>query len=152
MARKAVWGMVLVLMAASVVVGVTISFSRSGSPFAVRSVSSGVWTNMNPSASLAARPTFQSFAHLAYDVNSDRTVVFGGNSIDVQETWSYDLDNNTWTDMRPANRPPGVDSPLVYDSQSDRFIHFGGLVWCGNRECVTRSDETWAYDLESNTW
>ncbi len=104
------------------------------------------WTNMFPTA----RPTFSSYAHLAYDVNSDRTVLFGGDSFEAQETWAYDSRNNTWSNMRPSTWPSGVDSPLVYDSESDRLIRFGGSVKRG--ELIKASDETWAYNLESNTW
>ncbi len=44
--------------------------------------------------------------NLAYDAESDRVVLFGGdaNPLISDETWAYDLNTNTWTDLSPDGR------------------------------------------------
>lgn len=108
------------------------------------------WTRESPSTSPAGR-----FAHtMAYDAGSDRVILFGGNlgtpfapgTIDG-ETWSYDFNNNTWSDLNPSTQPsPRQGAPMVYDSKADRFILFGGF------DGTDRRDETWSYDHTANAW
>jgi hypothetical protein len=81
---------------------------------------------------------------MAYDAESDRVVLFG--SLDgangcSNETWCYDFNANSWTNMTPATSPPAMTScQMAYDSESDLIILFGDP---GN---------TWTYDLNSNIW
>ncbi len=89
---------------------------------------------------------------MAYASQSDRIVLFGGHGVGprsgfagTNQTWAYDFNSNTWTNMQPTTKPPGrFDHAMAYDSQSDRIIVFGGRnVFDGN--------ETWAYDFDANT-
>ncbi|HKZ49204.1 MAG TPA: kelch repeat-containing protein [Thermoplasmata archaeon] len=104
------------------------------------------WTEMNPP--LAPQPT--AFVSMAYDSGSDQTVLFGGYAgVDRSETWAYDVEANTWVDRNPATRPSSRDGHgMAYDSESDRIVLFGG--W--NRAGYADSNETWAYDYETNQW
>ncbi len=103
------------------------------------------WAEMSPEAS----PSPRWFHAMAYDSESDRTILFGGYTDDVSsqaetdETWSYDLETNTWTDQNPVVRPPaGGRSPMVYDSESDRIVLF-----------IPGSDaQIWVYDFDTNLW
>lgn len=53
--------------------------------------------------------------------------------------------NGSWTEMSPAIAPQArVDSDLVYDSQSDMVILFGGGYPLMN--------DTWVYSYEDDTW
>jgi len=105
------------------------------------------WALMNP----AGGPTRREGAELVYDIESDRVILFGGNSPDVlglRDTWAYDTNTNTWTYMAqgPSRR---YNSRMAYDAESDRVILFGGqLVGTGGQN----SDETWVYDFNSDTW
>ena len=46
--------------------------------------------------------------------------------------------------MEPTTRPsPRTETGMAYDAESDRVILFGG---------VPQNDDTWAYDLNTNTW
>src|SRR5436309_13715297 len=64
------------------------------------------------------------------------------------DTWAYDFNLNTWTDMDPAVRPPPrYGHAMAYDLQSDRVILFSGYGLNGNY-----FDDTWAYDFNKNTW
>lgn len=120
-------------------------------------VSTNTWTRMAP-----AQPPRPGAQTLAYDIQSDRTILFlapfesehmpsGGAS----ETWAYDLNTDTWTNLVPAIAPPQLLGPvIVYDAESDRIILFGGI---DAAEFVARgamifTDETWAYDYDTNTW
>ncbi|MHA2373688.1 MAG: Kelch repeat-containing protein [Candidatus Thorarchaeota archaeon] len=105
------------------------------------------YTNMNP----AIAPPVREVGMMAYDSQSDKIVMFGGienfNSYLVRnDTWTYDYNTNTWADVTSGAAPSPRDaSGMVYDSESDRIILFGG-------ENVEKYNDTWAYHLETNTW
>jgi len=107
------------------------------------------WTNMSPSLSPAPRelPT------MTYDSQSDRIILFGGydewSGKTYNETWAYDFNTNTWTNMSPLNSPPARYHPgIAYDSRSDRVIMFSGDDEGGSSIYY----DTWAYDYNNNTW
>jgi hypothetical protein len=96
----------------------------------------------------ALNPSARGYVSMAYDIESDKIVLFGGQLTGTMqgsdETWAYDVASNTWTKMKPEVSPPekaAVD--LVYDSESDRVILFGGNLG---------DSDTWAYDYNTNTW
>lgn len=97
----------------------------------------------------ALNPSPRGYVSMAYDSESDKIILYGGQTegrgiTPNGETWAYDVDSNTWTEMKPAISPyekGAID--LVYDSESDRVILFGGN-W-GEKD-------TWAYDYNTNTW
>jgi len=109
---------------------------------------SNMWTDMNPTA----QPSPLYDAAMAYDVDSDRVILFGGftSTRRSDETWAYDFNANTWTNMSPAARPsPRYQAAMAYDIESDRVILFGGNV----RDSVDNvADDTWAYDFDANSW
>jgi len=111
------------------------------------------WTQMNPAQSPPGR-----FGHrMVYDSGSDRIILFGGNSNGklVNDTWSYDFNTNTWSEMQPSNNPPARQyHSMAYDAESDRIILFGGGFWDGSMgiDYTKQYDDTWAYDFSSNTW
>jgi hypothetical protein len=70
---------------------------------------------------------------MAYDAGIDRMLLFGGPNDD---TWSYDVANNTWIHLEPVDQAPNVYSHgLVYDPKVDRIVTYGGVA----------SDVTWSY-------
>jgi N-acetylneuraminic acid mutarotase len=98
---------------------------------------------------------------MAYDAESDRVILFlgaiseAGNYFDLDpwsETWTYDFDTDTWTNMEPVEAPYGLRGPrMVYDAESDRMILFGGWE-VGNSTKGGAFEEVWAYDYNTNTW
>src|SRR5438034_5890738 len=108
------------------------------------------WTNMNPSDAPAG------YLNLAmvYDSDADRMIAYGGydgSDDGSNETWAYDFESNTWTNLHPVGHPDGQQLlRAAYDSQSRQTILFGGLV--GTYPDATYSNETWAYDFSSNEW
>lgn len=101
----------------------------------------------------APSPSPRGYHYMAYDIESDRAIVFGGltmtsaTSFDTHtDTWAYDIHTNTWTLMSPA-QSPSSHGLLDYDAQSDRAIMFLGGDWPA---IIIR--ETWAYDFNTDTW
>ncbi len=107
---------------------------------------SAVWTNLTPSGSPPAR----SFPAIAYDSESDRIVMFGGDGsahTTLGDTWAYDYNSNRWTNLSSAVGPSArSNAAAAYDRQSDRVVLFGGSTESG------WANDTWAYDLNTNTW
>ena len=114
------------------------------------------WTNMNPATTPQARPYFA----MAYDAESDRVIIFGGGtdisgfriSSSLQDTWAYDFNSNTWTNMEPTTMPfPRAFGAMIYAAEVERILLFGGRQ---NRTIleISGDDDTWAYDYNTNTW
>lgn len=105
------------------------------------------WTNLAPPTA----PPQLTGARMVYDAESDRMILFGGMDVSrglaySNETWAYDFDTNTWTQMDPQVRPPGVNfQPMAYDEGADRVIMIGS-----NASDIT--DDTWLYDFNTDTW
>ena len=106
---------------------------------------SNTWEKMNPSVSPNPRKGIPSA--MAYDVASDRVIVFGGfnptiSSDPYNDTWTYDYNTNTWTevnfDIHPAARNYHL---MAYDEESDKMILFAG----------TSAYDTWSLDYKPNT-
>jgi hypothetical protein len=84
----------------------------------------------------ALNPSPRGYISLAYDVESDRGILFGGQTGHYRyaasfnnETWIYDVAANKWTEMKPATGPEARGAAdLAYDSESDRVLLFGGAV------------------------
>ena len=107
------------------------------------------WMNKNPKGQ---KPSPRVNPAMAYDSGSDRIVLFGGYTDAGQnsdETWVYDLNANRWTQKAPVDSPsPRYAAAMAYDADSDQVVLFGGGTWGTG---VT-FDDTWAYDVDSDTW
>ena len=106
------------------------------------------WTQVSPSASPSARVD----TAMAYDAESDRTILYAGfisnENYAPQDTWSFDMEALTWTKMKTQGPPDRYGHSMVYDSESDRIILFGGWSFAEN----VGTNDTWAYDYNSDTW
>ena len=107
------------------------------------------WTNRNP----AVAPSPRLGHRMAYDAQSDRTILLGGHrgrdpsAVFFQDTWSYNFNANLWSERAPATHPEGGNhGGLVYHEISDQVIHFGGYEATGSK------GYTWAYDVDTNRW
>ncbi len=95
-------------------------------------------------------------ANMVYDSESDRFILFGGydfkNGRELDETWTYDLNTNTWTAMNPAKHPAGRNcSQMVYIPTIDRVLLFSGYT--GDSVLVNApTGDTWLYDYNHDTW
>lgn len=94
----------------------------------------------------------------AYSPVDRAIVMFGGGT--RNDTWAIEVETKSWVRMRPLDAPgsPGrrgqIENSMVYDSQHDVFILFGGecksTSQCGQYNALL--NDTWAYHLPSNTW
>jgi hypothetical protein len=111
------------------------------------------WTNMSPEVC----PPGRGGHAMAYSERDDVIVMVGGGDFGGyanSETWVYNLNTNTWTNMSPASNPWSTAfASMVYDRVEDVFVLFGGYSGYPFYllELYPR-DETWIYDLHSNTW
>jgi hypothetical protein len=111
----------------------------TGSPTFTLDPRTGVVEQMGPGG-----PDGLLGVNLAYDSESDRVIAFGG-WLDVyaDDTWAYDVNSDTWTQMQPEVAPPGRNfSAMAYDPVTDQVVLFSAG---GYRD-------TWAYDYDSDTW
>lgn len=110
--------------------------------------------NINTWTQLADGPKVMIGQRIVYDSESDRTILFGGFGPPwtwgqgiFDETWVYDYNTDTWTDMQPRVRPPGRNyQGMTYDSRADRVVMWGKVYFHPNKNVV------WTYNYNSNTW
>lgn len=104
------------------------------------------WTKMAPAVEPAPR-----FGHaMVYMPQLERIFLFGGwlGSTHSNETWQYDFDNDTWTELTPGPSPPRrAGHAMAYDAGSGQVILFGGVI-----VGVGLNNETWAYNVTAGTW
>ena len=113
--------------------------------------SANTWTNRAPSTS----PPATGGHCLSYDWQSQQVIFFGGRIsgggatlVMYHETWAYDYNANTWTNLTTGSHPtPRAWTDMVYVVGSDRHIMFGGI----GDSAATYSD-TWEYNYNTNTW
>jgi hypothetical protein len=147
-------------------------FSDQGSTFAV-DPDTGVWADLAPGPG----PRVRAGGAMVYDTESEVAIVFGGDAGDtdfltpfseqtLEDTWTYDPVQNLWREQSPASAPPPrMWHQMVYDSQSDRVVLFGGASGDGwevigetaSAYPEVRSDtqiygDTWVFDTDTATW
>jgi hypothetical protein len=97
-------------------------------------------------------PLFRFWYALAYDSQSDRVILFGGYP-KLQDTWAYDYDTNTWTEMSPEVSPPKRQQhAMAYDAESDRIILWGATEVGQTPMSEEEHATIWTYDYDANTW
>ncbi|MFW9788901.1 MAG: Kelch repeat-containing protein [Candidatus Thorarchaeota archaeon] len=88
---------------------------------------------------------------MAYDIESDKIIMFGGRDAYDNRTWVFDPEINEWQMMSPSISPSTRSNhKMTYDSESDRVILFGGFHVIANKSYFF--SDTWAYDYNSDTW
>jgi CubicO group peptidase (beta-lactamase class C family) len=117
-------------------------------------------TPPTPIPGTPSSPYGRLFHQLAYDQESHQVILFGGEtglncqgegmgSVDtLDDTWAWDVQTQSWTEMHPAVHPAGrITGQMVYDTESDRVILFGGTD-------VTHQalGDVWAYDFNTDSW
>lgn len=102
------------------------------------------WTQKCPSPKPSLR-----FGHAMVSIGGDQALLFGGfDSSDDDETWVYELSDNTWTLKSLSSKPSARRLHALAYIGGDQVLLFGGFNSAGNVD----NDETWVYDLSDNTW
>ncbi len=112
-------------------------------------VTTNTWELRNPTVSPQGRTDHS----MVYHPEAERTVLFGGfgynRNVRFDDTWTYDSSTNTWEDMDPSIAPSHrYGHFMVYDPSTDVIVLFGGY----DRERNRQLNDTWTYDIHSNTW
>ena len=106
-------------------------------------ISSNTWTDLNP----VTKPSARGYHSMVF-IGINKIILFGGwDGIYTAETWEYDISTNTWTNLNPSISPSGRTSHSMVYTENNKIILFGGLISGG-----IQNDETWEYDISSNTW
>ena len=109
-------------------------------------IATSTWTNVTPDKS----PPRRSDMGIAYDAGAKKVVIFGGYNRDdtiSDDTWVYDFEANTWTQMNPANHPSArYGGAMVFDSYSKKILLFGG------HKGSVYDNEIWAYNYSNDDW
>lgn len=99
--------------------------------------------------SSASMPHRLSGYAIAYDEKRDVALLFGGMDENTAycETWTYNFTTDKWTKVNTISTPPARGySAMVYDSDNDVFILFGGLSG------LNRLNDTWVYQPGIKRW
>ena len=112
----------------------------------VYSISSGRWQRMKPSGG----PPAARFGHtVVFDSARRRLIVFGGQAAGFfSDVWAYDISRNIWDRLAPENAGPlpRYGHSAIHDPARDRMVISHGFTDDG------RFDDTWAFELATNTW
>ncbi len=101
------------------------------------------WTQLFPTTSPSAR----SYVAMAYDVVSQKVVLFGGfgDAGYLNDTWTFD--GTTWTKVDTATAPsPRTNMQMAYDRATRKVVLFGG--YDGRNDL----GDTWIWDGATSTW
>lgn len=107
------------------------------------------WTLQTPPVSPSARG-----GHGMAYIGDDKVLMFGG-TLDLSgsnfanDTWVYDLSDDTWTLKSPTTAPSVRYMPAMAYIGDDKVVLFGGGF---DFELVSFDGETWIYDLSDDAW
>jgi len=116
-------------------------------PPSVSEPDAATWTQLTTNS-----PSMHANNAMAYDTLNKKIINYGGRSgfpdfIDINETWAFDYNSSSWTNLNPTNSPPWRTShTMVYDEFRNRILMFGG----GDFTQVFNG--LWEYDYNQNTW
>lgn len=94
------------------------------------------WTLMNPST----KPPATNSQGMAYDAESDRVILWGGEHNVMKNVWAYDYNRDTWEKIPYSSAPgEGLSPSITYDPDTDRVY-------------VYLSSDFYSYDYNTQTW
>ena len=113
-------------------------------------LSNNTWIDKMPPNSPEGR-----FSHAMASVwGTDKVVLFGGYASRtfpdcyLNETWVYDLSENSWTQKTPTNHPDARYEHAMASVYGNNKV----LLMCGSGPLGAKYNDTWIYDLNTNTW
>ncbi|MCE7733496.1 MAG: hypothetical protein GPJ54_01370 [Candidatus Heimdallarchaeota archaeon] len=116
---------------------------------------SNTWTERFPTTS----PDPRFYSSMIYDVNNEKTILFGGSNgdIDYFDTWGYDYGENSWQFLTVNNLTQfTVGTEAVYDSKREKMVVIGGQIspiLFGLEAPIESSNMGfWIFDYNTNSW
>jgi len=89
-------------------------------------LATNAWKDLTPATSPAGRW----FPTNIFDAANNRVIIFGGNlgSSQSNETWAFNLTNNSWQQLSPSGTMPAAreGAAAIYIRKEGRMIVFGG--------------------------
>jgi hypothetical protein len=131
-------------------------FNGTGSSFDNCSINgSGVnaWLQLNVTGNWFRKlglwpPDATAFISISPIVDDNKILLFGGSDgaySFYDQTWLFDVNNNTWTQLFPSQKPsPRAATAMAPIWNDDKVILFGGF------DSLHKMDDTWIYDLSDN--
>lgn len=123
--------------------------------------STGRWYTLEPTGT---KPRNRVRGAGAWDAMRNRFILFGGRwrsgaagaYIYQRDVWAYDPATNSWTELwaQSANGGPTgrMNTVMVADPVGDRVLLFGGGQVSADATSFIVDNQTWAFDLSTNTW
>ena len=109
------------------------------------------WTDKTPIPRPPSNyPTGRSCHTMAPVWGTDKTVMFGGAYPINNETWVYDLSDNTWqkrSSKGPSSPCARYKHSMVSIPGTDKILVFGGIS-----DSYSYLNDTWVYSYNKNTW
>ena len=100
----------------------------------------------------AVSPPARLYHALAWDVSSNRMIMFGGVVEPYKplfgDTWALDLENESWTQLKPTRNKPRARAWHVMEGTLDGVLLYGG----SRRHSPYTYDDTWIYNSDNNRW
>lgn len=92
---------------------------------------------------------------MVYLPHLDRILMYSGMLEDEgvlpAQTWLYDYNTNTWTEVETPNSPPAMGMyGMAYDPTSEKVVVFGGEMTSKYARDI--SNDIWVFDAETNDW
>lgn len=107
-----------------------------------------IWTEVGTAISPPARL----YHTLAWDFSSNRMIMFGGVVKPYKplfgDTWALDLENESWTQLKPTSRKPRARAWHVMEGTWEGVLLYGG----SRRHSPYTYDDTWIYKSGDNRW
>lgn len=105
-----------------------------------------VYRTLTPASSPSAR-----YNHSMVDLGDGQVMMFGGRDAGgtfLNDTWFYDIETNTWTELMPATQPPARQAFGLAVGQAGQVILFGGSTGMGGGA----ASDTWSFAVGAEEW
>jgi hypothetical protein len=114
----------------------------------IYNVSTNTWVEKHPDPF----PSDRGESGMAYDRENGVVVLFGGvgaHNGDINDTWTYNVSTDTWTNMNPSDAPCPRVTTIAYDGINDEMVLVAGRTE-GSGAGTWR--DVWTYNLNKNIW
>jgi len=106
------------------------------------------WTQMHPATVPTTQGSYEGTS-LVYDSAAKLMILYLGQDTQyggLNETWTYNVSSNTWTNVTGPVAPPTCSCPhIVYDAALGLTLLYVGIF-------STNETETWAFNSSANAW
>ncbi|MHA2134243.1 MAG: Kelch repeat-containing protein [Candidatus Thorarchaeota archaeon] len=88
---------------------------------------------------------------MAYDSQQNVVILYGGFDVEgwlAGDMWQFDISSREWTELHPSTMPlDRYGHVMTYDETIAQIV-----MCCGNTAYEGHQNDTWTFDVSSNTW